>query len=253
MGLHAACSVLLPGDPLLLYGAKDEGIESALREQELFEKAVTLGVGGRCRVLGAVRVLDPVGLKGTLTAWKSLFSPGFPGLPDEWVSYPGIFAHGHLDPGTRLLLGALPELAPGSRILDYGCGSGVVGYLALNRDQGTEVDLLDVDAVALAAAAENLPEGRVILGDGLPGETKDRYHAILSNPPFHVGKGEDPGLIVHLVEGAPRLLTRGGMLVAVAQRRLPLRPALQRNFGRIRVLAEDGTYRVWEAREPLAH
>jgi 16S rRNA (guanine1207-N2)-methyltransferase len=250
MDLHASCSTLEPGDSLFLYGARDEGIESALGGQELFQDVETVGVGGRCRVLAAARAPDPTGLKARLADWKCSFAPEVPGLPNAWVSYPGVFAHGRTDPGTRLLLNALPDLARGSRVLDYGCGSGMVGYVVHSRGEGVDVDLLDVDSVALAAARENVSDGRLLLRDGLPVETKKPYDAILSNPPFHVGKGEDPGLIVRLAEEAPRVLSRRGILVFVAQRRLSLGRSLEENFGKVTILAEDATYRVWEARKP---
>jgi len=229
MGLHAAFSVLRPGGQILVYGAKDEGIEAALGPiQGLFVEVKTVGIGGRCRVLAAVRGEEPEGLRDSLDAWKSIATLDYPGLPREWVSYPGIFAHGHLDPGTRLLLDVLPSVPSGARILDYGCGSGIVAWFASNLSDGLEVDLLDVDAVALEAAKQNVPTGRRILRDGLPLRGEGAYDAIFSNP-----------------------LNPGGALVLVAQKRLPIKGPLQDSLGGVRVLAEDSTFRVWEGRKPL--
>jgi 16S rRNA (guanine1207-N2)-methyltransferase len=252
MGLHSASSVLRPEGRLLVYGAKDEGIETAFGLlEDLFVGVETLGIGGRCRVLTAVRGEETKGLRDSLDAWKSLVTLDYPGLPREWVSYPGIFAHGHLDPGTRLLLDVLPSVPSGARILDYGCGSGIVAWFALSRNEELEVDLLDVDAVALRAARLNVPAGRLILRDGLPARGERAYDAIFSNPPFHRGKGEDPGMILRFIQEAPDLLNPRGALVLVAQRRLPIQRSLQERFGGVRVLAEDSTFRVWEGRKPL--
>jgi 16S rRNA (guanine1207-N2)-methyltransferase len=252
MGLHAACFVLRPGGQFLLYGAKDEGIESApgLLE-EVFSKAETLGVGGRCRVLRATRGPEETSLRSSPEAWKSLLQLDYPGLTREWVSYPGIFAHRHVDPGTRLLLEVLPVLPAGSRVLDYGCGSGMVGWVAMSQSEDLEVDLLDIDAVALEAARENVPAGRPLLRDGLPPDEGRPYDAILSNPPFHRGKVEDPGMISSFIQGTPGLLNSRGTLVLVAQRRLALQRLLQERFGTVRLLAEDPAFRVWEGRRPL--
>ena len=253
MGLHSAFSVLVSGGQLLVYGAKDEGIEAALGPLgDLFVGAETLGIGGRCRVLTAFRGDEPEGLRSSLDAWKSLLALDYPGLPREWISYPGIFAHGHLDPGTCLLLDVLPSVPSGDRVLDYGCGSGIVAWFALNRSDGLEVDLLDIDAVALEAARKNVPAGRLILRDGLPPRREGSYDAIFSNPPLHLGKGEDPGMILRFIQEAPHLLNPRGALVLVAQRRLPIRRPLQESFGGVRVLAEDSGFRVWEGRKPIA-
>ncbi len=252
MGLHSSASVLRPEGRLFVYGAKDEGIETAFGLLEgLFSRVETLGIGGRCRVLAAVRGEEPEGLRDSLDSWKSLVNLDHPGLPRDWVSYPGIFAHGHLDTGTRLLLDALPSVPFGARVLDYGCGSGIVAWFAFNRSDGLEVDLLDVDAVALHAARQNVPAGRLILRDGLPPRGERAYDAIVSNPPFHRGKGEDPGMILRFIQEAPDLLNPRGTLVLVAQRRLPIQRPLQERFGGVSVLAEDSTFRVWEGRKPL--
>lgn len=251
MGLHAAASVLEPGGSLLVYGANDEGIRAALGPLGgLCPGADTSAVGNRCRVLKGVWGSNVSGLKGELEEWKSTISLDHPDLPSKWISYPGIFAHGRLDQGTRLLLSALPKLPKGARILDYGCGSGPVSYLARTKGEALQLHMLDVDSVALEAAGENVPEGRILLRDGLPSGTEGRFDAILSNPPFHRGKAEDPGMILSLIQGAPRLLHSNGLLVFVSQRRLSLEGALLRQFKRVTMVAEDPAFRVWKGQGP---
>jgi 16S rRNA (guanine1207-N2)-methyltransferase len=110
--------------------------------------------------------------------------------------------------------------------------------------------MLDVDAVALEAARENVPASRLHLLDGLPPKEHGPFDAILSNPPFHRGKAEDPQMIVSLIQRAPALLDPEGMLVFVAQRRLALVEALQKHFRDVDILAEDSTFRVWKGLKP---
>jgi 16S rRNA (guanine1207-N2)-methyltransferase len=249
MALHAGASVLRPGGTITVFGANDEGIQSAaVPLSQLFAGVETAAVGGRCRVLKGRWEGDPGDLRADLEDWKAELSLDHPGLPPTWSSYPGVFAHGRLDPGTRLLLNVLPGLPTGARVLDYGCGSGPVGFLALRKGREVKVDLLDVDSVALLAAKENVPEGRVLLRDGLPSGKSEPYDAIFSNPPFHRGKAEEPGMIDTFVQGAPALLSRKGSLVFVAQKRLPVENLLRTRFRHVDVLGEDGTYRVWMGR-----
>jgi 16S rRNA (guanine1207-N2)-methyltransferase len=251
MALHGAASVMETEARIAVYGAKDEGIGSAAARMEpLFRNPATVGVGGHCRVLTGTRREALPGLRRTLSHWRRVDRFRYGGVERGWVSYPGLFARGRLDPGTRLLLDALPELRPGARVLDYGCGSGLVGAVVQHRYPLVRLDLMDIDAVALEAAAENVPGAGLLLGDGLPPPGREAYEAVISNPPFHRGKAEDPGLIGDLVRGAPSVLGPGGCLVLVAQRRLKLEETFRQAFGRVNVRAEDRGFRVWEGRDP---
>ena len=77
-----------------------------------------------------------------------------------WATYPGVFAAKRIDEGTALLIGVLPPLRADARVLDYGCGSGVIGASAAARAPAIALDLLDNDSVALEAARENVPGAR---------------------------------------------------------------------------------------------
>jgi len=252
MTLAAAAGSLLPGGILLVYGAKDEGVGSAPGlMDECFHEVVTVGVGGRCRVLMGKRRESLPTLPGSLDGWREFHPVEDPGLPAQWCSYPGVFAQGHLDSGTRLLLDSLPTLAGSAKLLDYGCGSGIVGAVALHRMPQASVHFLDVDSVALEAARVNVPQGILLLEDGLPGVEGGAFDAILTNPPFHRGKGEDAGMIRDLIREAPGLLVRTGRLILVAQKRLHLEAALRRAFGEVSLRAEGSGFRVWEGSEPI--
>ena len=165
-------------------------------------------------------------------------------------SYPGIFAAGRLDEGTALLIGELPPLAAGTRVLDYGCGSGPIGAAALAFAPGIVLDMLDSDTVALEAVRENVPSATRILGTRLADAGKTRYQVILSNPPLHEGVAEDHALLERLFADAPGSLAPQGMLQIVVQRRVPLDRLLAQHFARVEIVAENGRYRVWRATAP---
>ena len=251
MALHGAAGALAPGGRVLVYGAKDEGINSVARHLEpLFERVETVGVGGHCRVLSAT-VRSPLrDLRGRLEDWREVGTLEHGEMRKAWVSYPGVFAHGRLDPGTRLLLGALPTLPGDAGILDYGCGAGAVAAMARHLYPKVRLALMDIDAVALEAARENVPGARLLLGDGITVPGDGPFDAVFSNPPFHRGKAEEPGMILRLIREAPSVLHKRGGLVLVAQRRISLEEALGGAFKRVGVRAENGAFRVWEGWEP---
>jgi 16S rRNA (guanine1207-N2)-methyltransferase len=248
MALHACLSVLAPGARLIVYGGNEEGIRSAAAMIEQLIGAVeTLATRGHGRVLAAHRPADPSRLRASLAAWRATASLEIAGSRREWASYPGIFAANRIDEGTALLIDALPPLRAGARVLDYGCGSGVIGAAAAARTPGIVLDLLDNDSVALAAARDNVAGAQLILGTTPADAGSALYDAILSNPPLHKGLAEDHAQLERLIADAPAHLRPGGVLQIVVQRRVPLDRLLAKTFATVSVVAETGRFRVWRA------
>jgi 16S rRNA (guanine1207-N2)-methyltransferase len=248
MAVHAAAAGLESGGRLWVYGANDEGAGSAEgRIREIMAPATTVASGGRCRVLEARRPEEMPGLLGTLDRWGHRFPIDVPQLPATWISFPGVFSHGRIDAGTRALMDVIPSLEPGVQVLDFGCGSGLLGGYIRARQPDVSVDFLDADAVALEAVQANLPGHRRILSDGLPKSGDRRYDLIVSNPPYHEGKGETVRVIEELAQGAPSHLTATGSLLLVTQRRLPVGIHLQAAFARVEIVTDEGPHRVWRA------
>lgn len=68
------------------------------------------------------------------------------------VSRPSVFSHRKLDIGARALVEAVAAtraVQPGSRILDIGCGSGVVGIALAMRKPGVHIHAMDSNPRAL--------------------------------------------------------------------------------------------------------
>lgn len=145
------------------------------------------------------------------------------------VSRPGVFAHRRLDPGARQLIDAVPrdlgELAGDDaplRILDIGCGSGVVGVAlaARRQDQGQPVHVLSLDSNARAvqctartATLNGIGSLTAVLeseGDcDLPGS----YDLAVANPPYYA----DFRIAALFLQAAARGLRPGGMLYLVTK------------------------------------
>ena len=247
MLLHAAAARVPDGARVFLYGATREGIRSAAKRFPPGTDAPRVELAKRgCRTLSARRLAAPPRQDG-LEAWAADSPLDWGSGPRPWRHYPGVFAYGRLDAGTALLAEHLPRLAEGCRLLDYGAGAGVLAAAALERAApGVRADLLDRDAVALAAARRNVPGARVILGDG-PGEARGPYDLIVSNPPLRQEREESAAALEALVLQAPAMLRKRGRLLLVTQRHRPMASLLARAFARSEIVADRGPFRVWAA------
>ena len=263
MLLHAAAGRVRHVGHIHLYGAGTEGIRSAARHFPAgADEPRTALIKARCRVLTAARTAPPPRPDG-LDSWKHEARVDWGSGGRAWTFYPGVFAYGRLDPATALLIAALPDVPDGSRVLDFGAGTGPVGAAVIERTgPRTEVHLLEPDAISLAAAAVNVAEATRITGHGLAAVTghglaavaghgratlAGPYDLIVSNPPIHAGSAQSLRTVEGLVRGAPTALAKGGTLLLVAQRRLPVPRLLERAFRDVRTAGDQGQFRVWRA------
>lgn len=131
------------------------------------------------------------------------------------TSNSGVFSPGHVDPATDLLLRQIPPLE--GRLLDLGCGYGVVG-IALAKANDIQVTMADINPRALALARHNCEENgiqaEVVQSDGfdaLPGT----FDTIALNPPIHAGKE----VVYRMFAGAmEHLAPHGGLYVVMLEK-----------------------------------
>lgn len=181
-------------------------------------------------------------------AWSKLDAPR--AIADGgFISRPGLFAWDRTDPASRLLLSRLPTSLRG-RVADLGAGYGFLACAALQACPGiSSIDLYEAEARALEPARRNLARavgtredvvGEVIWHDVTTGLPR-RYDAIISNPPFHLGRADQPELGRGFIAAAARALEADGSLWLVANRHLPYEAALAALFTDVRTdIAQDG-------------
>lgn len=171
------------------------------------------------------------------------------------ISLPGVFSHGRLDEGTALMLQNMPRIKPSKvrnrRVLDMGCGTGVIGLSLLKRDPELEVTFCDVNAMALEATSRSLKandlEGEVFASD-MWSDVTERFDLIISNPPFHTGQKTDYDLADRFIRQAKKHLKRSGELRIVANRFLKYPDIIEATFGHCERIAETGKFCIWSAR-----
>lgn len=166
--------------------------------------------------------------------------------PLEIETTEGLFSPRGADAGTLSMVSTV-ELESGQKLLDLGCGAGLVGIAAAKVLGEENVWMTDVDPAAVRCAAENAKRNGVenvhlCCGDALDAVDASGFDWILSNPPYHA----DFSVAKKFIEKGFNRLKLGGKLVMVVKRELWYRNKLTAIFGGVR-MQEIGGYFVFTA------
>ena len=135
----------------------------------------------------------------------------------ELTSGSGVFAQGRLDIGTSVLFRETDPPA-GGRVLDLGCGYGVIGLAICVAVPDTTVTAVDVNRRAVLLANQNAEALGVSdrFAAATPEEvpTGETYDEIWSNPPIRIGKA---ALHELLLTWLPRLAPGGRAVMVVGK------------------------------------
>ncbi|MBO9574253.1 MAG: class I SAM-dependent methyltransferase [Sphingobium sp.] len=241
--LALALRSLRPGGTLVALGPKDKGGARIRRALEAFGCAVAEDSKNHWRICRALRPEAPQGLDEALAEG----SPRFDVALDLWAQ-PGIFSWDRIDEGSALLLETLGPLS--GHGADLGAGLGLLSRAVLSRNaEVTDIEAVELDARAIAAARRNVPDERVRLHwldvrEGLPFSGLD---FVVMNPPFHTGGGDDVGLGRAFLQRAREALRPGGVLWMVANRHLPYEAELAALFKKVEAVTETGRFKVVRA------
>lgn len=234
-----------PQAAILIVGEKRGGVTSLVKKLPAgYATAKKLASGNHCQLFETWLVeshatqIEDTALPSFEVTWR--------GIQAHFDTLPGVFSQGRLDPGTALLLEHIPDDCRG-KVLDFACGSGVIGGL-VKRKYNVEIVASDVNPMAIASTQMNWQalgiEGQIMLADGLPQLDAGGFDWILSNPPFHTGLRTDYDIGEQFIQQAYRQLRKGGELMIVANRFLPWPEHMQRVFGHCHEVADDGKFKV---------
>ena len=168
-----------------LFPTEDEAAEAArlLGAQDFF---------AGCRVLGVQPVPDEDWVRLTQSQFEPVeITPTFWIVP-TWHEPPAAAREViRLDPGlafgtgthptTRMCLRWVARHPPtGARVLDYGCGSGILAIGAA-KFGAAAIDAVDIDEAAVQATQQNAEANGVALDAGLPDRASGEYPLVLAN------------------------------------------------------------------------
>jgi ribosomal protein L11 methyltransferase len=235
----AAAGTEQRGDEVVFWVAADAAAEALA---EVRDAAQRWQAGGLAVDPARIRLAAAMPEAEWRDAWKRYFRVSR--LTRQFVVVPSWerFAPGpddiaiDLDPGmafgtgthasTRLVLEEIQALADAgaapARVLDVGCGSGILAIAAVKRWAGATCVALDVDPIAVAATADNAAVNRVagrVVASAPParglGELGEAFPLVLANIQAHVLRALRDQLIACTAPGGTLVLS--GLLTPQAQ------------------------------------
>ncbi|MFF4096200.1 methyltransferase [Streptomyces sp. NPDC001834] len=170
------------------------------------------------------------------------------------TNHAGVFCADRLDIGTRFFLGHLPARSGPDRVVDLGCGNGVVGLSAALANPAARVTFIDESYQAVASAEETFranagpgAEADFVVGDGLADAAPGSVDLVLNNPPFHSHQATTDATARAMFRGAHAALRPGGELWVVGNRHLGHHIRLRRLFGNCTTVAGNPKFVVLRA------
>ncbi len=119
---------------------------------------------------------------------------------------PGLAFGTGTHPTTRMCLRWIAHNPPaGQRVLDYGCGSGILAIGAA-KFGATDIDAVDIDEAAVRATDANAQANDALLHAGLPDRAQGRYQTVLANILASPLKVLAPLLCAHVAPGGALVL-----------------------------------------------
>ena len=202
---------------------------------------------------------DPDRVRDFSAKWEA----SVPGIaPLTFTSVPGCFCHRRLDEGglalaevvSREMAGRAASTDGGdaSRVLDMGCGCGLVGLLVAKAVKNVSLVMVDsharaVDAARLNAANFGIPAETILADNGTPARMDGTFDVFVGNPPYY----SDYRIAEVFLETARRALKPGGTCYTVVKNETGLKPVQLRYFPSAETIRRRG-YAVLKSVKPLS-
>lgn len=136
----------------------------------------------------------------------------------KFISDNGVFSKNHVDFATDFLLNVISKEEISGKVLDVGCGYGVIG-ITLSKLFDVDVTMLDVNSRALELAKRNAAKNetenaKIIESNGFE-NINEQFDVIVTNPPIRAGKS----VIYNIYEEAKKHLNQYGKFYLVINKK----------------------------------
>jgi len=239
---------LLSDAKIILVGEKKGGVQSSPKLTHPFlSNCQKVDAARHCLVFAGIVKTENLNKNFKLNDWFKYYQIEVDGVELTIASLPGVFSQKRLDIGTALLLENLPKTMQG-KVLDFGCGAGVISCFVGKQFPNTQLSLLDVSALAITSAERTLAlnnlSGDVFASNSLS-KVSEKYQHIVSNPPFHQGTKTSYQASEDFLRGIKPHITPRGSITIVANSFLQYLPIMQQHIGTTKSLINKQGFSIY--------
>jgi 16S rRNA (guanine1207-N2)-methyltransferase len=245
----ALISGMVASDGMIaLVGANNAGIGSAKKLYEANIGSVDQKIVGNHSALYVGRN-KRLGAEKKPQDFISYFSLIYKDTSIDVANMPGVFSAGELDEGTKLLLDTIPY--DRTKVLDVGCGSGVIGAVYKKISPESDVTLCDKSLLAVMATQKTLEKNKVdakVFASDVLSDIAGTFDLIVTNPPFHKGVATDYTFIEKFSRDAKKYLAPGGVVYVVANSFLSYAETLEKYIGPTETVVDNGKFKIFRSK-----
>ena len=171
-------------------------------------------------------------------------------------NHANLFSQQGLDIGTRFFLQHIPNSDSPKKIIDLGCGNGLLGLIAAEKNPAAEVIFTDESHMAVASAKSNFQaifgneqRAKFITTNSLDSIPENSADLILNNPPFHQQHAIGESVARQMFSASKKVLARGGELMVIGNNHLAYHKTLRRLFGNCKTVASNNKFTIYSVKK----
>lgn len=165
-------------------------------------------------------------------------------------NHANVYSREKLDIGARYFIDNLPDVKNNRKVIDLGCGNGVIGLSILAKQPTAQIQFFDESHMAITSAqiniANNFPDlaaqCQFHLNDCLTDVESNSVDLVLCNPPFHQQTATTDHIAWQMFKDSYRVLKKGGELRIIGNRQLAYHIKLKRIFGNEKLIASNDKF-----------
>lgn len=233
---------------IFLVGEKNGGVQSSPKlTQHFLQGCQKIDAARHCLLFAGIVTPQSINTPFIIDDWFTHYQLKIADINLTIASLPGVFSQKKLDVGSALLLDNLPKQMQG-KVLDFGCGAGVISCFIGKKFPQTQLSLLDISALALASAKKSLAinglSAEVFASNSLS-NVDGKFDHVVSNPPFHQGTKTHYQATEDFFKGIKKHMKRPSNITIVANSFLKYVPIMNQYIGVTNTLINKQGFNVY--------